>query len=74
MRLKIINRSLNGLMVLGQDLNLALEKTKRVSGVEKNKLIEIGKKISNIPQNFNVHKTLKRYLNLEHNPFKMVIK
>ena len=42
-----------------------LGKDKRgVSGVEKNKLIEIGKKISNIPQNFNVHKTLKKIFEL----------
>ena len=40
-----------------------LGKDKRgVSGVDKNKLIEIGKKISNIPKDFNVHKTLKKYL------------
>jgi 2-oxoglutarate dehydrogenase E1 component len=38
-----------------------LGKDKRgVSGVEKKKLLEIGKKISTIPKNFNVHKTLKK--------------
>ena len=42
-----------------------LGKDKRgVSGVDKKKLIEIGKKISNLPQNFNVHKTLKKIFNL----------
>ena len=40
-----------------------LGKDKRgVSGVDKNKLINIGKKISIIPTDFNVHKTLKKYL------------
>ena len=38
-----------------------LGKDKRgASGVDSNKLIEIGKKISSVPENFNVHKTLKR--------------
>ena len=38
-----------------------LGKDKRgVSGVEKKKLIEIGKKISSVPTDFNVHKTLKK--------------
>ena len=38
-----------------------LGKDKRgVSGVDKRKLIEIGKKISTIPSNFHVHKTLKK--------------
>ncbi len=38
-----------------------LGKDKRgVSGVERKKLTEIGKKISSIPENFNVHKTLKK--------------
>jgi 2-oxoglutarate dehydrogenase E1 component len=38
-----------------------LGKDKRgVSGVEKKKLLEIGKKISTIPKNFNVHKTLQK--------------
>ena len=41
-----------------------LGKDKRgVSGVKKDKLIEIGKKISTIPKDFNVHKTiLKKFL------------
>ncbi len=33
---------------------------KGMSGVEKQKLIKIGKKITTIPENFNIHKTLKR--------------
>ena len=33
---------------------------KGMSGVEKQKLIKIGKKITTIPKNFNIHKTLKR--------------
>ncbi len=38
-----------------------LGKDKRgVSGVSKQKLLAIGKKISKIPNNFNVHKTLKK--------------
>ena len=38
-----------------------LGKDKRgVSGVKKNELIEIGKKITTIPDNFNTHKTLKK--------------
>ncbi len=38
-----------------------LGKDKRgVSGVEKSKLIDIGKKITTIPAKFNVHKTLKK--------------
>jgi len=38
-----------------------LGKDKRgASGVEKKKLLEIGKKISTIPKNFSVHKTLKK--------------
>ena len=42
-----------------------LGKDKRgVSGIEKTKLIEIGKKISNIPKNFEVHKTLKKIFDL----------
>ena len=42
-----------------------LGKDKRgVSGVDKKKLIDIGKKISSIPQNFNVHKTLKKIFDL----------
>ncbi len=42
-----------------------LGKDKRgVSGVDKTKLIDIGKKITNIPQNFEVHKTLKKIFDL----------
>ena len=42
-----------------------LGKDKRgVSGVEKKKLIEIGKKITNIPLDFKVHKTLKKIFDL----------
>ncbi len=42
-----------------------LGKDKRgVSGVEKKKLIEIGKKISSVPADFNVHKTLKKIFDL----------
>ncbi len=42
-----------------------LGKDKRgVSGVDKRKLIEIGKKITNIPSDFNVHKTLKKIFDL----------
>ena len=42
-----------------------LGKDKRgVSGVDKAKLVDIGKKISNIPQNFEVHKTLKKIFDL----------
>ena len=38
-----------------------LGKDKRgVSGVDKNKIIEIGKKITSIPENFTLHKTLKK--------------
>ena len=38
-----------------------LGKDKRgVSGIEKNKAIEIGKKLSSIPTNFTIHKTLKK--------------
>ncbi len=38
-----------------------LGKDKRgVSGVDKNKIIEIGKKITTIPENFFIHKTLKK--------------
>ena len=47
-----------------------LGKDKRgLSGVNKNKLVEIGKKISTIPSNFVVHKTLKRYLIKDLNLF-----
>tara|TARA_B100001057_G_scaffold404174_1_gene416690 strand:- start:1490 stop:4384 length:2895 start_codon:yes stop_codon:yes gene_type:complete len=42
-----------------------LGKDKRgVSGVDKNKLVEIGKKISKVPVDFNIHKTLKKILDL----------
>ena len=42
-----------------------LGKDKRgVSGVDKSKLIDIGKKISKIPKDFNVHKTLKKIFDL----------
>ena len=38
-----------------------LGKDKRgVSGVDKNKLISIGEKITNVPKNFKIHKTLKK--------------
>ena len=39
----------------------ALGKDKRgVTGVDKNKIIEIGKKISTLPNGFNIHKTLEK--------------
>ena len=42
-----------------------LGKDKRgVSGVDKKKLTEIGKKISSIPSDFNIHKTLKKIFDL----------
>ena len=42
-----------------------LGKDKRgVSGVDKTKLIEIGKKITSIPENFALHKTLKKIFDL----------
>ena len=48
-----------------------LGKDKRgVSGVDKTKLIEIGKKISKIPLDFNVHKTLKKIFDLRMNAIK----
>ena len=47
-----------------------LGKDKRgVSGVEKEKLIEVGKKISTIPNNFNTHKTLKKIFDLRFKAF-----
>ncbi len=39
------------------------------SGVELKKLINIGKKISTIPENFNVHRTLKRIFEERYNIF-----
>ena len=42
-----------------------LGKDKRgVSGVDRIKLVEIGKKILNVPINFNIHKTIKKIFNL----------
>ncbi len=42
-----------------------LGKDKRgVSGVDKTKLLEIGKKISTVPSDFSVHKTLKKIFDL----------
>ncbi len=47
-----------------------LGKDKRgASGVDKNNLIKIGKKISSIPANFSVHKTLKRIFELRYKSF-----
>ncbi len=47
-----------------------LGKDKRgVSGVSKEKLIKIGKKISKIPNNFNVHKTLKKIFDARYEVF-----
>ncbi len=39
------------------------------SGFDKKELIKIGKKISKIPDNFNVHKTLKRIFELRYQIF-----
>ncbi|MDB3858340.1 2-oxoglutarate dehydrogenase E1 component [Pelagibacteraceae bacterium] len=39
------------------------------SGVNKDKLIKIGKKISTIPSNLNAHKTLKKIFDLRHQIF-----
>ncbi len=48
-----------------------LGKDKRgVSGVEKNKLIEIGTKISSLPRDFNTHKTLKKIFDLRMSAIK----
>ena len=48
-----------------------LGKDKRgVSGVEKKKLIEIGEKISKLPADFNIHKTLKKIFDLRLNSLK----
>ncbi len=42
-----------------------LGKDKRgVSGVDKKKLVEVGKKISSIPKDFNIHKTLKKIFDI----------
>ena len=42
-----------------------LGKDKRgASGVDKKKIIDIGKKISSVPENFNIHKTLKKIFDL----------
>ncbi len=47
-----------------------LGKDKRgVSGVKKDKIIKIGKKISKIPSNFNTHKTLKKIFDLKYQMF-----
>ena len=47
-----------------------LGKDKRgVSGVEKNKVIEIGKKITQIPENFIIHKTLKKIFDNKYKMF-----
>ena len=47
-----------------------LGKDKRgVSGVNKNKIIEIGKKITTIPENFFIHKTLKKIFENKHKMF-----
>ena len=40
-----------------------------VSGVNKDKIIEIGKKISSLPENFNVHKTLKKIFDQRYQMF-----
>ena len=40
------------------------------SGVDKNKLVDIGKKISSIPDDFSVHKTLKKIFDLRRNAVK----
>ena len=47
-----------------------LGKDKRgVSGVEKNKVIEIGKNITSIPTNFAIHKTLKKIFDNKNKMF-----
>ena len=57
-------------MVFGQDLNQVLGKDKRgVSGVDKKIIIETGKKISEIPKNFSVHKTLIKILEQKQKMF-----
>ena len=40
-----------------------------VSGVNKEEILEIGKKISTIPENFNVHKTLKKIFHQRYQIF-----
>ena len=50
-----------------------LGKDKRgVSGVKKDILINVGKKISNINKNFNVHKTLKKIFDLKLQMFEKI--
>jgi len=39
------------------------------SGVDKDKLIEIGKKISTVPNNLNAHKTIKKIFDLKYQMF-----
>ena len=47
-----------------------LGKDKRgVSGVKKNELIEIGKKITSIPRNFSIHKTIRKIFDQRHKMF-----
>ena len=47
-----------------------LGKDKRgVSGVKKSELIEIGKKITSIPNNFNIHKTIKKIFDQRNKMF-----
>ena len=47
-----------------------LGKDKRgVSGVDKNQVLNIGKKISLIPSNFNIHKTLRKIFDLKYKMF-----
>ena len=47
-----------------------LGKDKRgVSGVDKNNVLDIGKKITKIPSNFNIHKTLKKIFDLKYKMF-----
>ena len=47
-----------------------LGKDKRgVSGVNKDKLLEIGKKLTFIPEDFNIHKTLKKIFNQRYERF-----
>ncbi len=47
-----------------------LGKDKRaVSGVDKNEIIKIGKKITSLPNNFNIHKTLVKVFQNRHSMF-----